>query len=98
MRTCARHRSMPTHPARLSALALATALHAQACQEGHVAIVRPLPPFTNSVLALSASTAVYWTGTRLVLDDGAAPRDLLLLPGYREGSFTTLVAPGLLMF
>jgi len=73
-------------------------LRAQSLEEGYRAAVRNLPSGTGSTLVLEASRVVYFTGTRLVLDDGVAPRDLLVLPASVFGSFTIQVGPSTLLF
>lgn len=76
----------------------AASLGAQTLEEGYRAASRSLPSNTSSTLVLAASRVVYFTGTRLVLDDGVAPRDLLVLPTGVFGSFTIEVGPSTLLF
>lgn len=73
-------------------------LPAQALQEGYGSTLRSLPSGTSCVLPLEARRVVYFTGTKLVLDDGTTQRDLLTLGAPAFGSFTIPAGPGQVLF
>ena len=73
-------------------------LAAQSLEEGYAAAVRPLPNDTSNPFVLDATRTVYFTGTRLVLDNGVSPRDLLTLPTQVFGSFTIAINASTLLF
>jgi len=77
---------------------LASALAAQPQATGYRSQLRALPDGASSMLALDRRDVVYFTGTRLVLDDGSATRDLLTLDGAAFGSFTIRVDTDTLLF
>lgn len=82
----------------LSPVCLVAALVGQVLQPGYVANVRALPNGAGATCILDATRTVYFTGTKLVLDDGIAPRDLLTLPAFAFASFTIAVTPNTLLF
>jgi hypothetical protein len=79
-------------------LALSLSATAQSLAPGYAAALRPLPPDAGQVLVLDEARVVYFTGTRLVLDDQRSTRDLLVFQSPVFGSFTVFAFHGFLLF
>ncbi|MCC6671051.1 MAG: hypothetical protein IT458_08320 [Planctomycetes bacterium] len=86
---------------RCAALAaLSTPLLAQNLAEGYAGTLSDLPDATSAPLVLDAGghRLAYFTGTRLVLREGAQTRDLLVFSGAVFAAFTIRVAADTLLF
>ncbi len=85
------HRTLAAH-ALCVAFAFLTAPRAQDLEHGWSGAVRDLPAGAGQAIVLpDLGAVVYFTGTRLVLDDGASARDLLSFASATFGAFTIRV-------
>lgn len=90
---------MLPHPFRtqILALLLLPSLAAQG-SPGYRTATQPLPAGAGQVLRLDATHVVYFTGTKLLLDDGNSQRTLLQFQSAVFGSFTRDLGDGRLLF